>query len=35
MLILVTSDFMYWANKKEVTFCDEFYSYEMTNAQKE
>lgn len=35
MLILVISDFMYWANKKEVTFCDEFYSYEMANAQKE
>ena len=35
MLILVTSDFMYWANKKEVTFFFFFYSYEMANAQKE
>ena len=35
MLIFVIANFMHWAKKKEVVFCDEFYSYEMANAQEE
>lgn len=35
MLFFVVGEFIYWANRKEVAFCDEFYSYEMANAQEE
>lgn len=31
----VVANFLYWGNRKEVTFCDEFYTYESANAEEE